>query len=191
MPDSRVRAVRGSISRPCIRCAPLTKSDTMLRGRTIRIGVLHCGHSTFEGAGLPGLGRSTSATQSSRQDSWACRRHAHGDRHCDDVGVSSVSASKQIQHFFGSTLETAICGFGLECASARRSSGLGDGLGEVSENEGWLIKTVDELSDVEDWGMLDLRRGCVGGVSVAGNVDACCGDCCWPDVRRGVDAMLL
>ena len=50
-----------------------------------------------------GLGASKSATQSRRHDSCAVRAHGQGERHADEVSVSSVSSEKHIQHFLGSS----------------------------------------------------------------------------------------
>ena len=102
----------------------------------MRMGVLHCGHSTTDFPGLPGLGLSTSDTQSSRHVSCACSLHAQGDRHCDDVDVSSVSFCRQIQHFLGSALDGVVWGFGLEGCCCFWVSGLGDGFRDDSVEDG-------------------------------------------------------
>ena len=117
---------------------------TGLRGREMVIFALHCGHSTFDVFPLPGASRS--ATQSRRQASCAVSAQGHGDRHREDVGLSSVSSPKHIQHFRGSVVDGAECGSGLGVFCDCGASGFGDD----SEDEGWLRKTVCESSDVVD-----------------------------------------
>jgi hypothetical protein len=74
---------------------------------------LHCGHCIFGGPLRWFFGDSRSATQSSRHASCAVRAHGQGDRQSEDVGSSSVSSEKHIQHFRGSLFDGAVWGFGL------------------------------------------------------------------------------
>ena len=107
--------------------------------------------------------------------SWAVSAQGQGDRHSDDVGLSSVSSEKQIQHFRGSLLVETLLGFGRGEACLC----LFPGFGEDSEEEGWLRKTVCESSEVADCGMLDLRLCCEDVASTArGDEARCREDCC-------------
>ena len=70
----------------------------------------------------------------------------HGDRHCEEVGLSSVSSPKQIQHFRGSLLDGTDWGFGLIDVCLCWFCGVG----EDSDDDGWFRNTVWESSDVVD-----------------------------------------
>ena len=93
---------------------------------------LHCGHCIFGRSAFARRddGASRSATQSRRQDSCAVSAQGHGDRHAEDVGVSSVSSAKHIQHFCGS-YSSALDERSKVCSSA--FSELEDG-GELSSS---------------------------------------------------------
>lgn len=102
--------------------------------------------------------------------SWAVSAQGQGDRQSEDVGVSSVSSEKQIQHFRGSLLVGTLTGFGRGEACLC----LFVGLGEDSDEEGWFRKMVCESSEVADCGMLDLRLCCGDVASNArGDEDRC------------------
>ena len=106
------------------------------------IVALHCGHSIF-GASLFALrddGASKSATQSRRQDSCAVSAQGHGDLHIEDVGVSSVSSAKHIQHFRGS----------LSSDSAERSRGCSCTFSEGGVEPGVLRSNVCESIEAAD-----------------------------------------
>lgn len=111
------------------------------------ISDLHCGHSIFDGlpCRLFRFGPSRSATQSSKQLSWARSAQGHGDRQAEDVGVSSVSSEKQIQHFRGS------------------SEGLGWGW------EGLSRRTVCESSEMADFGEFEVWLDCLTGLARPGD----------------------
>lgn len=78
------------------------------RGRSIRISVLHCGHSILRVCpSSPGLGLSSSAIHSRRHSSCASREHGQGLRHKEVFAGSSPSSCWQIQHFRGSALKNS------------------------------------------------------------------------------------
>lgn len=86
------------------------------------------------------------------------------------MGLSSVSSEKHIQHFRGSWLVGTRWGFrrGEACLC------LSPGLGEDSDDDGWLRNIVCESSEVADCGMLDLLRCCDDAASGAVGDEARC-----------------
>ena len=98
-----VKPTPGNISLEAAPSTAFTPSTTKLRGRAIVISDLHCGHCILGNAPVRfrDEGASRSATQSSRQDSCAVSAQGHGDRQAEEVGVSSVSSAKHIQHLRG------------------------------------------------------------------------------------------
>ena len=176
LPASVIK-IPGITNLPAIRSAVLTPLTTKERGRAIIMSDLHCGHWIFAGARVCRLavGASRSATQSRRQDSWAVSAQGQGDRQADEVGVSSVSSAKQIQHFRGSSAEDCCCGEGDFWIASVGEAGVDD----------LLRTTVWESSEDSEGGGLRGRRRSAWRNSGADS---------WrraPDCCRGCDAMVM
>ena len=86
----------------------------------------------------PGL--SMSAIQSSKQSSCATNAQGHGDLHCDDSAVSSVSSAKHIQHFLTSS---STCGRACDVEVGGCALGVIAGDGELSNTVCESLDTVD------------------------------------------------
>jgi hypothetical protein len=103
------------------------------------------------------FGASISAIQSSRHCSCASRAQGHGLRHSEDVGVSSVSSVKHIQHRLGSC---ASCG--VDCAGICLSS-LSSASLPLLECDDGFSRIVCESSDmVECASLSDRLMACDG-----------------------------
>jgi hypothetical protein len=131
---------------------------------------LHCGHSilSFGDRCLREPGASISAIQSRRHDSCASSAQGQGLRHSEDVGVSSVSSVKHIQHRLGSSTSCDVVCAGV-CFSSFSSVSF-----RLLELDDGFRRIVCESSDTVECASLSARLiDCDDG---SGLPDRCVGD---------------
>ena len=165
--------IPGRMALPHMSSTFRTASMTWLFGRATIISLLHCGHSILLGRPRARFGASTSAIQSSRQASCAVSAQGQGLRHSEDMGVSSLSSAKHIQHLRRSFVSWRCGGLGLSDCLPSRSGGSSEGLEGLFRSTVCESSDIVELSTLREWDAWPLelvrgggegRRCCEGGM---------------------------